>query len=128
MSAPSTDPWAWVAKAEEDLAVSRRVLPDLVAPASFHIQQAIEKLLEAIIVSEGKRPPHIHSLLPLRDQIGSALEWSPGEDWLERVSPWAADPRYPSGAEVWGETGLAEALEALQEAERLLAEVKSRLA
>lgn len=127
MSAASNDPWAWVAKAEEDMAVARRVLPDLVGPASFHVQQAVEKLLKAVIVHKGERPPYIHALLPLRDRIGTSLEWSPGEDWLDRVSPWAADPRYPSGGDVWGESGLALVLEALEQTETLLAEVKLKL-
>jgi HEPN domain-containing protein len=67
MSAP-TDPSAWVAIAEEDLAVAKYALRRrevLTYVASFHAQQCAEKYLKAILVAKQMPFPKTHDFLML---------------------------------------------------------------
>jgi len=61
----------WLIYAEADRRAAEHLLEsgDYMACA-FHCQQAVEKLLKAIIVAETqKRPPYLHSLRLLLEQI-----------------------------------------------------------
>jgi HEPN domain-containing protein len=61
----------WLTYAEADLRAAEHLLEsgDFMASA-FHCQQAVEKLLKAIIVAEtGERPPYVHNLRLLLEQI-----------------------------------------------------------
>ncbi len=95
----SADALAWVRKAEHDL-----VAVDAIGAASdppwdivvFHAQQAAEKLLKALLVSHGQRPPKIHdltTLLAICVGYGPALV-SFADDFVF-LSPLAALSRYP---------------------------------
>lgn len=57
--------WRWLAKADEDLAAAQRLLPEIVNQAAFHIQQAMEKTLKALMVAKRQeiRKTHDISLL-----------------------------------------------------------------
>lgn len=61
----------WLTYAEADLRAAEHLLEsgDFMAGA-FHCQQAVEKLLKAIIVAESqKRPPYLHNLRLLLEHI-----------------------------------------------------------
>ena len=72
---------AWVSYAERDLKAARRLLegePDTMN-AAFHAQQAVEKMLKAILQSAGPDPaPRTHDL----EQLARATEV-----WKERAQP-----------------------------------------
>jgi len=70
--------------------------PDSPAEAfGFHAQQAVEKLLKALLVGLGGTYPHIHrisDLMDLSEQAGSKL---PKELYdLRRLTPFAVEFRY----------------------------------
>jgi HEPN domain-containing protein len=57
----------WLAKADSDLAAGQRLLPD--GPfdvVCFHAQQAIEKLLKALLAFYDQPPPRTHDLEELQ--------------------------------------------------------------
>ena len=95
----SADAFAWVRKAEHDL-----VAVDAIGAASdppwdivvFHAQQAAEKLLKALLVSHGQRPPKIHDLTGLLAIcVAYAPELVSFADDFVFLSPLAALSRYP---------------------------------
>jgi HEPN domain-containing protein len=59
-----TDVQEWLAYAEADRQAAEHLLEsDDYMACAFHCQQAVEKLLKAIIVAETqKRPPYLHNL------------------------------------------------------------------
>ena len=61
------NPQEWLRLAENDRRVARLLLADgEYDTCAFHCQQAVEKLLKAIIVKQtGQAPPYIHDLRPL---------------------------------------------------------------
>lgn len=61
----------WLRLAEADRRVAKLLLQDGEAAAyAFHCQQAVEKLLKAIIVNRtGQLPPYVHDLRPLLRSI-----------------------------------------------------------
>jgi HEPN domain-containing protein len=90
---------AWLAKAEQDLAVAAALAEapdpfwDIVV---FHAQQAAEKFLKAFLVRNGQRPPKSHDLSKLLDlccrfepQLGAFM------NDCEFLSPMAVVSRYP---------------------------------
>jgi HEPN domain-containing protein len=95
----TTDPLAWVARAEEDFSLARLALrqrPPLTYGVCFHAQQCAEKYLKAILVARGQEFPKIHDLLALSDlctKAGILLELDP--DLLDTLSSYAVRVRYP---------------------------------
>jgi len=95
----TTDPLAWVARAEEDYALARTALrhkPPLCYGVCFHAQQCAEKYLKAALISRGRSFPKTHDLLELHNScqkagilIGMAL------DQLSLLSSYAVRVRYP---------------------------------
>ena len=62
------DPWAWVAKAENDLLNIRNNLGCERIPwdtICFHAQQVAEKMLKAFLVSRGQTAGRTHDLVAL---------------------------------------------------------------
>ena len=92
-----TDVQDWLAYAEADRQAAEHLLEsgDYMACA-FHCHQAVEKLLKAIIVAETqKRPPYLHSLRLLLEQIGTI---EPPEDIARKtvqIEPHYLGTRYP---------------------------------
>lgn len=92
---------SWLAKAEEDLAVARRLLrgpPFFPAAASFHSQQAVEKFLKAYLVSHQVDFEKVHSiryLLDLCTRIDKTFEEL--RDRAEPLTRYAVMGRYPVG-------------------------------
>lgn len=52
----------WLAKAEEDLEAARRLLPEIVNQAAFHVQQAIEKALKALMIAKRQEIRKTHDI------------------------------------------------------------------
>lgn len=81
----------WMSLADQDLAVARlvfgqRSVPD---PAyGFHLQQAIEKSLRAVIATRGKLAPATHDLVWLVESSGQDHTFNLDE--LDELSPYAA--------------------------------------
>jgi HEPN domain-containing protein len=109
----STDPLAWVARAEEDYALGRsalrRRLP-LTYGATFHAQQCVEKYLKALLVAQGQPFPRMHDVVALSNlchQNGIII--SVDLESLERLAAYPVQVRYPGE-----DPSVAEAKEALQ--------------
>lgn len=90
----------WLAIAMEDIRVSRACL-DLFEPAlgaaAYHCQQAAEKLLKALLIVAGVRPPRTHDLAELGRSAEPFFEL--GHDLIDRLVPlteWSTTYRYPS--------------------------------
>ena len=85
-------------KAAEDLYVLRRLIGDPDAPDAaigFHAQQAVEKLLKAVLTRQAisySRTHDLAALLDLLEQNGIALP--PDADRLPGLTPYAAEFRY----------------------------------
>jgi len=79
----------WLTKADEDLAAAQRLLPEVVNQAAFHVQQALEKTLKALMVAKRQQIRKTHdisllmslvrplwpSLIPQRFPIAELTEW-----------------------------------------------------
>jgi HEPN domain-containing protein/predicted RNase H-like HicB family nuclease len=66
----STDPLAWVARAEEDYALARSALRrrvPLTYGATFHAQQCVEKYIKALLVARGQPFPRTHDVVALSE-------------------------------------------------------------
>jgi HEPN domain-containing protein len=123
----TTDPLAWIAKAEEDYTMARLALRQkipLTSSACFHAQQCAEKYLKAALVAKGSQFPKIHDLLKLShicEQVGVSIPLDP--DQLDKLSASAVQVRYPGGG-----LTLGEAKETLEIAKRVRRFVRKLLA
>lgn len=55
----------WLAKADEDIRVAGLTLaadPPLVDPAAYHCQQAVEKIIKALLVAAATKVPRSHDI------------------------------------------------------------------
>ncbi len=103
-------------KANDDLAMARLLARDAASPAwgiAFHVQQAVEKSLKAVLSSGGIEYPRTHSILMLLDLL-SDNGWNVPIDQkrLIALTPYGTVIRYddmdssPSevvGPEEWSE-------------------------
>jgi len=95
----ASSPRAWVSKAREDLAAAETLLregPRHAAAVGFHAQQAVEKMLKAVLVARGVAFPKTHDLAHLLDLLATvepSLAGSFGE--VEKLTSFAAALRYP---------------------------------
>ncbi len=99
---PDRNAWArqWLAFARSDLEVAAALVEmPAISPrhVCWHVQQAIEKAIKAVLVLEGVSFPRTHDLDALRRRLppdwGGALETTLD---LTRATAWATDARYPS--------------------------------
>jgi HEPN domain-containing protein len=94
-----TEPLAWVARAEEDLALARSALrrkKPLTYGATFHAQQCAEKYLKALLVARRQIFPRTHDLSALSDLcLQNELIIPVDRDALERLTAYAVQVRYP---------------------------------
>ena len=95
----STDPQAWVLRAEEDYLLCRSALRrkmPLLYGATFHAQQCAEKYLKALLVARDQVFPRTHDLAALHDLcIQADLRVGVELDQLERLNAYAVQMRYP---------------------------------
>ena len=117
----------WLAKAGEDLAAGRVLMDaDMLAPAAFHIQQALEKGLKGLLVAaaEDIRKTHdIDTLATTAQRHWPALIPTPFP--LAHLTSWYLVSRYPGLDE--SEPTLSSIRDALHAVEALLAEVRREI-
>jgi HEPN domain-containing protein len=108
-----------LSRAAEDEAAARELLPvDRVTDAiiAFHAQQAVEKVLKAVLASRDVGFPFTHDLRALEELCASNGITIPSElDDLDLLTPYAARARYeaPDPATVDRKTALSLASAAL---------------
>lgn len=85
-------------KAAEDLYVLRRLIGDPEAPDAaigFHAQQAVEKMLKAVLTGQAVPYSRTHDLAALLDLLERSGTGSPPDaDCLPGLTPYAAEFRY----------------------------------
>ncbi len=90
----------WVRKAQADWRVAQREMTaqdersfDAVC---FHVQQAIEKLLKAVLLDRAVQPEHTHDLVRLSGAVTRAVpSWSADTAALKALTTIGAASRYP---------------------------------
>jgi HEPN domain-containing protein len=117
----------WMRYVDDDLRAARLIGAEVPTLSAYHVQQAVEKALKAVIVMQGQEPEFTHDLKRVYASAAPLLEWSADETWLAQVSSWVATTRYP--ADVYGPPPqAAEASDALVRAEELADEIRRKLA
>jgi len=90
----------WVERADEDLTIARVIaaqVPDASRGAGFHLQQAAEKYLKALLTLCGQQAPFVHDLEELRGLVGQLdPEFADSVGPLSRLNPFAVTARYPA--------------------------------
>jgi HEPN domain-containing protein len=92
----------WIAKAEEDLAAAERLLSlddSLAAVVCFHSQQAVEKLLKALLVFGGVPFARTHDVIHLVQMLPRDLAFPVPLAGLAPLNRYAVEARYPIGDE-----------------------------
>ncbi len=90
----------WLKKAQGDylsaeylLSVENDTVYDAVV---FHSQQAIEKLIKAVLIKMDVRPPKIHDLIELCDLLTTVVpNWTASSGDLRKLNKGATEFRYP---------------------------------
>jgi HEPN domain-containing protein len=88
----------WLTYAREDLAAADELLesPNVVKRvACFHAQQAAEKAIKAALIFAERKPPRQHDLKKLCDALPEGWLVKAIAEEADRLSPWAAESRYP---------------------------------
>jgi HEPN domain-containing protein len=111
----------WMEKAEHDLVTARAVLALPDGPTDtpcFHAQQAIEKVLKALLTARGMRFEKVHDLMAHCDAaIPHAPELKAHRERIAALADYAVQVRYPGD---WEEPKRADALAAVDEAEQVV--------
>lgn len=109
----------WLEKARNDLFTARHVLDAQDGPTDtpcFHAQQAVEKVLKAILTASGVRFQPVHDLMPLLEQAASRVpELERFREMCAQLSDYAVAVRYPGEADDPAREEAAEAVDAAQE-------------
>src|SRR5437588_1599080 len=113
----------WIAKAAEDLAGARVLLSGgLAAPAAFHIQQATEKILKALLLAAAQDVRRVHDISTLADLARPYWpDLLPSPFPLISANQWYTTTRYPDIEEEPPTTSEVE--EALRVLESLMASI-----
>jgi HEPN domain-containing protein len=82
--------------AQEDLDTARVALAPSPRNAAFHVQQAAEKLVKAVLVRSGIHPPRTHDILLLAELLDGSHPWRAPLIALDALTPAAVAYRYPS--------------------------------
>ncbi len=94
----------WIAKAAADMETSDREAAITGVKANydavcFHAQQAIEKLMKAVLIAHGLTPPYTHDLSLLAGLIAKHLgDWPHDSKDLRLLTLGAVQYRYPGMA------------------------------
>lgn len=114
----------WLAKAAEDLTAARLLAREgVLDPAAFHVQQSLEKILNALLIATAqdlRRTHDLETLAGLANARWPALVPSPFP--LAYIGRWYLTSRYPDLDEVSPARG--EISEALAAVEALLVEAR----
>jgi HEPN domain-containing protein len=90
---------AWLGKAEGDLRAAEACSAHAAVPGwviGFHLQQACEKLLKALLVLHEREPPRTHNLAKLAALLADAGGVTPIDHELAAaLQPFAVDDRHP---------------------------------
>jgi HEPN domain-containing protein len=92
----------WIAKADEDLAAAERLLElddSLAAIACFHGQQAVEKLIKALLVLAAVPFARTHDVIRLSGLLPAELALPVPLSDLAPLNRYAIEARYPIGEE-----------------------------
>ncbi|PSQ83566.1 MAG: DNA-binding protein [Bacteroidetes bacterium QS_7_67_15] len=91
-------PSDWLRYARSDLRLSREEQPEGVLSEAlcFHAQQAAEKAVKAVLVSEGIPVPYIHDIGTLFDRLPKRIEVPPDVRKAVRLTDYAVFSRYPA--------------------------------
>jgi len=89
----------WLAKADDDVRMADLALaadPPMVDPAAFHCQQAVEKIIKALLVGAAATPPRSHDI----DLLGRTAATfyptlEPRMTSFVRLTEWLTASRYP---------------------------------
>jgi HEPN domain-containing protein len=110
----------WLRKADSDLLNIHNNLSALEVPTDtvcFHAQQAIEKLLKAVLVAHGRNIAKSHDLVKLlMDVVDLVPELLPFEEQLEEISEYGVSVRYPDD---YCDPSFSEAKNAFEIAEKI---------
>ena len=118
----------WLAIVAEDIAVARGCI-DLSPPrhgaAAFHLQQACEKVMKALLVLAGERLPRTHDLDDLASRVTPLYpQWASSFENMRDLTSWSVAYRYPAfGSEPEPEPTRSEIETTANMVERLAAEV-----
>jgi HEPN domain-containing protein len=118
--------FSWLEKANEDARVVRLLLSSsLVSPAAFHVQQATEKALKALLAAAAQDVRRIHDVAMLADLARTHWPDLIGDPFpLVPVNGWYITTRYP-GIEN-GAPAVSEIEEALTTVESLMKAIAER--
>ena len=86
----------WMGLADQDLALARLAVHETSISErafGFHVQQAIEKSLKAVIATQSHLPPSTHDLVWLIDRAGREHPFN--LDDLDELSPYASATQQP---------------------------------
>jgi HEPN domain-containing protein len=123
----SPDVEQWLAFAKADLRAARLLLSDAEVPARiacFHAQQAAEKAIKAVLISEQTSFRKTHDVLVLVGLL--PVELVKALDWTDPVvlQQWAVDGRYPGDLP---DATPSEAAEVLETASAIVALMENHL-
>ena len=93
----------WVSKSDEDFRSAQVLLADespLVAPALFHLQQCVEKLLKVLLIQNGVDFERRHDLSYLH-RLCQESDFVEDEDLFLELNPFAVEFRYPGDLPVF---------------------------
>jgi HEPN domain-containing protein len=91
----------WLAKADEDLVAAQRLLPEMVNQAAFHVQQATEKTLKALMVAKRQEIRKTHDISLLVSLVRPFWpDLIPQRIPTAELSEWYVVSRYPGLDEV----------------------------
>lgn len=95
---PPTDPREWLNRAKSNLALAKsKTAGALLEDLCFEAQQAAEKAVKAVFVSQAVGFPFIHNLKKLLEGLERSGVKIPKYLWkAEDLSPFAALTRYPA--------------------------------
>lgn len=89
----------WLAKADDDIRVASMTLaadPPMLDPAAFHCQQAVEKIIKALLIAAAVAAPRSHDIEML---AGKAAPFYPALEQqmlsFAHLTEWLTASRYP---------------------------------
>lgn len=86
-----------IALAREDLGAAKRLRRELPRHAAFHVEQAAEKLIKAVLTTEGiDYPATHHQLGRLAEELPPDHVWRPDLSALDKHTSAATIYRYPT--------------------------------